>query len=333
MADTAATPTATTGAPTAAPVACPNAQIIQDYQTILGRAPDASGLSFWENAAANGTPIQCITAAIQASSEAQAKAPAANQTASVTVSAAPATTTAAPAATCANAQITQAYQTYLGRAPDTAGLSFWENAAATGTPIECITKAISTSQEAQADAAKAATATVTGPTGSATTAGATAATGTTCGATCQYAKCITGLYKNILGRTPDAAGLAFWEKAAACGETICQIAQAFACSQEAKANPATVISTAYQNILGRAPDTAGLAFWEKAAANGTPIACIVNDIKSSPEAGNAAAIANAYKQYYGTCIPDSATLQKYECHHIYNLIVTILRHIKKFTLS
>ncbi|WP_379675619.1 DUF4214 domain-containing protein, partial [Massilia eurypsychrophila] len=56
----------------------------------------------------------------------------------------------------------------------------------------------------------------------------------------------------------------------------------------AKANPysgsAGPISTAYQSYLGRAPDAAGLAYWQNAAANGNSMANIIEAIKNSDEA-------------------------------------------------
>jgi hypothetical protein len=52
---------------------CNNAAIVADYQNILGRAPDASGLAFWQNAAANGESLACIANSFYSSPEYQAK--------------------------------------------------------------------------------------------------------------------------------------------------------------------------------------------------------------------------------------------------------------------
>jgi hypothetical protein len=56
----------------------------------------------------------------------------------------------------------------------------------------------------------------------------------------------------------------------------------------AQANPLAAapgaINQAYQSALGRAPDSAGLDYWQQQAANGTPIGDIVGAIKNSPEA-------------------------------------------------
>jgi hypothetical protein len=73
----------------------------------------------------------------------------------------------------ATASINQAYQQYLGRAPDAEGLQWWQNAAASGAPVDQIVDGISHSTEAD----------------------------------------LNKLYQSVLGRAPDAEGLAFWMKA------------------------------------------------------------------------------------------------------------------------
>jgi phage-related minor tail protein len=76
--------------------------------------------------------------------------------------------------------IAATYQSALGRAPDAAGLDYWQNIAAGGTPLSTITDAISNSAEAQ----------------------------------------VQKLYHDLLGRTADAAGLDYWLKSGASMETI-----------------------------------------------------------------------------------------------------------------
>jgi hypothetical protein len=73
----------------------------------------------------------------------------------------------------ATSAINGAYQQYLGRAPDAEGLQWWQNAAASGAPIDQIVDGISHSTEAE----------------------------------------LNKLYQSVLGRAPDAEGLAFWMKA------------------------------------------------------------------------------------------------------------------------
>jgi len=73
----------------------------------------------------------------------------------------------------AGTAINNAYQQYLGRAPDAEGFEWWKNAAAGGAPIGQIVGGIANSTEAD----------------------------------------LNRLYKEVLGRAPDAEGLAFWKSA------------------------------------------------------------------------------------------------------------------------
>jgi len=73
----------------------------------------------------------------------------------------------------AGAAISDAYKTHLGRAPDAAGMEYWKEAAAGGTPVADIVGGIANSTEAN----------------------------------------LNKLYQDVLGRAPDAAGLDFFAKA------------------------------------------------------------------------------------------------------------------------
>lgn len=73
----------------------------------------------------------------------------------------------------AGSAINNAYQQYLGRAPDAAGLEWWTNAAASGAPTSQIVDGIKNSTEAN----------------------------------------LKNLYESVLGRAPDAEGLSFWMNA------------------------------------------------------------------------------------------------------------------------
>ena len=77
------------------PIVGATSAINSAYQQYLGRAPDAPGLEWWQNAAASGAPVSQIVAGIAGSTE---------------------------------SSLNQLYQTVLGRKPDAAGLAFWMNA-------------------------------------------------------------------------------------------------------------------------------------------------------------------------------------------------------------
>lgn len=96
---------------------------------------------------------------------------------------------------------------------------------------------------------------------------------------------ITQLYQNILGRAPDPEGLAYWQST---GQSAQQIAQSIQASPEAQglfaaAPPARQVQTLYQNILGRAPEAAGQAFWEQQLAQGKSIDEVKEAIRQSAE--------------------------------------------------
>jgi hypothetical protein len=78
------------------------------------------------------------------------------------------------------------------------------------------------------------------------------------GATTAIEASITGLYHYILGRNPDASGLAFWVSQAAHGESITAIATQFYNSTEYETN---TVKSYYQTFLGRSGDPSGVAFW------------------------------------------------------------------------
>jgi hypothetical protein len=93
--------------------------------------------------------------------------------------------------------ISQAYQSALGRAPDSAGLDYWQNKAASGMSIDSITAAISGSDEGRLQA----------------------------------------LYKSTFGRTADAGGLDYWLTQLKKGVSWADISKAFMASAEAKLHP------------------------------------------------------------------------------------------------
>lgn len=78
---------------------------------------------------------------------------------------------------------------------------------------------------------------------------------------------IVRLYQAIFGRTPDAAGLAFWLDRYQTGSSLAEITAAMAESSEFTSrygtNPsnAELVDALYQNVLGRAGDSEGRAYW------------------------------------------------------------------------
>lgn len=81
------------------------------------------------------------------------------------------------------------------------------------------------------------------------------------------------LYEAAFNRIPDKSGLNYWIKQLDDGLSLTQAAQGFVESAEfKKLNPGldstSIINSYYQNVLNRAPDAAGLKYWEGAMASG-----------------------------------------------------------------
>jgi hypothetical protein len=128
--------------------------------------------------------------------------------------------------------VMQQYRDFLGREGDAAGIAFWVgqlNANALTRPQ--VIEAFFFSTEFQA-----------------------------------YAPAIIRLYFATFLRIPDYAGLAFWVNSYRGGTSLAAIAEQFTLSQEfqntyGSLNNTDFVTLLYNNVLGRAPDPGGLAFW------------------------------------------------------------------------
>jgi len=73
----------------------------------------------------------------------------------------------------------------------------------------------------------------------------------------------------LFGRAPDGEGLGFWVSSYSKGTSLASIAQSMYDTAPARAyyplfaTPSEIVTTFYTNVLGRAPDAEGLAFWVK----------------------------------------------------------------------
>jgi hypothetical protein len=131
-------------------------------------------------------------------------------------------------------EVDQFYATYLHRAADDYGRGYWSNALLGGASEAEVARGFLTSAEYQQ-----------------------AHTGTTA-----Y---LTGLYADVLGRTPDPAGLDYWWAAAHSGLSPAQIADGFLGSREADGQR---VSGYYRDYLGRGGEVAGVAVWLAARQSG-----------------------------------------------------------------
>ena len=97
------------------------------------------------------------------------------------------------------------------------------------------------------------------------------------------------LYRAAFNRKPDAGGLGFWIRGLDGGLSPEGMANAFAGSPEfaslygAAPTHTQVITALYRNVLHRAPDAGGAAFWLQHLANGMPLAQVLVAFSESPE--------------------------------------------------
>ncbi|MEO7650145.1 MAG: DUF4214 domain-containing protein [Bryobacteraceae bacterium] len=127
--------------------------------------------------------------------------------------------------------VNQLYLDILNRSPEPNGAGFWTAQLNAGTPRKDVTYQFFSSNEFQG--------------------------------TGFY---IIATYIAVLGRDPDFGGWLFWLNALNNGQPRQSIVQSFINSAEfvqtyGSLNNTAFVNLVYQNVLGRAPDTAGLNFW------------------------------------------------------------------------
>lgn len=97
------------------------------------------------------------------------------------------------------------------------------------------------------------------------------------------------LYRAAFNRQPDGPGLGFWIRAMDGGLTLGDLARDFTRSDEfvrlygAAPSHDQIIQAIYRNVLHRAPDQAGAAFWLHHLANGLPLERLLIDFSESLE--------------------------------------------------
>jgi hypothetical protein len=147
--------------------------------------------------------------------------------------------------------ITAAYQRYLGRSPDPQGLASWLAAMQHGLSDEKLEAGFIGSGEYIANH---------GGTGQAW---------------------IAGMYHDLLGRAPDAQGLAAWLSALAHGVSPSLIAYGFAASGEREGQR---ITGDYETYLGRAPESQAIVNdWVNAFLTGTSNESVIAGFVGSGE--------------------------------------------------
>ncbi len=168
------------------------------------------------------------------------------------------------------ASIVRLYQAALGRAPDQGGLHYWSYALAHGSTLTDLANGFQSSPEFI----------------------------TRFGGDLPNSNYVARIYQNVLGRTPDASGLAFWQGnldngTATRAQTLAGISE----SAENKAATAPAVATGiwdldetaarvarlYDAALGRLPDGPGLAYWTSDIKGGAPLLDLANAFVGSAE--------------------------------------------------
>jgi hypothetical protein len=219
------------------------------YVGLLGRGADLAGLEQNDAQLYGGSSPVNVAASILGSPEYQALH-------------------GTPASTSDAQFVTNLYQGFLGRAPDQAGLGTWVAALGKGTSRAQVAANFAQSSEAKANLA-ADTSAIWIPSAD--------------------GGLVTQLYQTAFDRTPDAAGLQSWTQALQGGLTPAQFAEDLVNTTEfqtlyAGQDSTQLISSFYQNALGRAPDAAGLAGWLSQTQSSGDLSQALLGIASSSEA-------------------------------------------------
>jgi len=196
------------------------AYVTRVYSDLFGRVVDQGGLDTWSTALRSGTPRVAVANAITYSAEYRSRL------------------------------ITGSYATYLGRAPDSAGLGHWLGMMSQGMTIQ------------QMEAGFLASPEYYGKAGS-TDAG-----------------WVRKLYLHVLGRDAAAAEVDGWVRALSSGMGRGQVAMGFLLSTE---HLTTVVDGYYRDLLGRGIDPSGQWSWVTAIQNGTRVEAIIGGIVASDE--------------------------------------------------
>ncbi len=119
---------------------------------------------------------------------------------------------------------------------------------------------------------------------------------------------VDAAYTGLLGRTPDADGLAYWLAQLDAGVAPSTVVARIGDGPEQRR---TLVAAAYREILGRSPDSSGLDFWAAALITRLPSQDLYGQLYGSPEyfdrSGGTA--ASFVRSLYGSILsrtPDSS---------------------------
>jgi serralysin len=223
------------------------AQVYRLYDATLGRAPDAGGLKNWVDAIDSGSKtLNQTVPGFTGSPEFTGRYGNPDDTGFVTL----------------------LYRNVLGREPDAPGMQTWTSALAGGKSRSDVVLDFSESGENIG---------LTSP-------GVEQGLWLRDDAAAQVAR----LYHTTLNRLPDAEGLVTWTNALHNGDSLLTISDKFTGSPEfveryGALDSAGFTTLLYNNVLGRQPDSSGLATWTALMDSGTQRAEVVVGFSESAE--------------------------------------------------
>jgi hypothetical protein len=165
----------------------------------------------------------------------------------------------------AQSLVTQDYQVFLQRLPEPSGLTFWTNQITSGTSPVVVGAKIANSAESASSF-------------------------------------VTSAYRYYLGRVPASSEVRFWAGKLENGMTTNQVAADILGSSEyyalAGGTNAGFVSSLYTQVLGRAVDSAGGAYWLNQLAHGLSRTNVAYDFTTSIE-GSAFEVTQGYQVILG----------------------------------
>jgi hypothetical protein len=283
------------------------------YQSVLGRAPDAAGLAYWQGALSSGQDLGSIESAFRGSQEAQSMGGGSSGVGGGGVGGAETSGAATSGAATSggggadsggasgNVTVESAGPQYNNAQPIQQTPIVPDASASLGfTPTEGLADWYQKNLGREADTA--------GLQHWSNTFGSTLDANEIAQlqASPEYSnrQAISGLYDAELGREPDPEGLKYWAQEVASGKTLDDIQKAF---NESKEGVGVDIFNLYENVLGRKPDEAGLQYWLDSAQKGVPRDEILKAFQQAPEFE----VAEDYVNYLGRT-PDAAGSKYYQ---------------------
>jgi hypothetical protein len=194
--------------------------ITRVYQDLFHRSVDPSGLQTWTTKLATGTPRIAVADAITSSAEYR------------------------------SGLITDSYWTYLGRAPEAAGLQDWLRAMSSGLTIQGMEAGFLASPEYYLRASSS------------------------------DSVWVQALYSDVLNRAAAQSEVDGWVQVLRAGGDRGQVAIGFLLSTE---HLTTVVDGYYQALLGRGIDPSGQHTWVTQIQSGVRVEAIVGSIIASDE--------------------------------------------------